>query len=47
MLGEAQHAGEAITPAAEWLLDNAYLIDEANRGNPPRTCLTASTGNCR
>lgn len=29
MLGDAQEAGEAITPAAEWLLDNAYLIDEA------------------
>src|SRR5690606_10653410 len=29
LLGEAQQAGEALTPAADWLLDNAYLVDEA------------------
>ena len=25
---DAQAAGEAITPAAQWLLDNHYLIEE-------------------
>lgn len=28
-LGIAQREGESLTPAADWLLDNAYLIDEA------------------
>lgn len=28
-LAEAQQAGEVVTPAANWLLDNAYLVDEA------------------
>jgi cyclic beta-1,2-glucan synthetase len=37
---EAQSAGEIITPAAQWLLDNHYLIEEAiyqvKRNLPPR-----------
>ena len=37
---EAQAAGDAITPAAQWLLDNQYLVDESilqvKRDLPPR-----------
>jgi cyclic beta-1,2-glucan synthetase len=40
ILNRAQDAGESITPAAEWLLDNAYVIEEAiagiRRDLPPR-----------
>ena len=36
----AQSAGETVTPAAQWLLDNHYLIEEAiyqvKRNLPPR-----------
>ena len=39
-LNRAQDAGESITPAAEWLLDNVYVIEEAiagiRRDLPPR-----------
>ena len=28
-LAQAQQTGETVTPAANWLLDNAYLVDEA------------------
>ena len=40
ILNRAQEGGESITPAAEWLLDNAYVIEEAiagiRRDLPPR-----------
>ena len=39
-LNLAQQAGESITPAAEWLLDNVYVVEEAitgiQRDLPPR-----------
>src|SRR3954467_4560636 len=28
LTNEAQARGEAVTPAAQWLLDNHYLVDE-------------------
>ena len=40
MFTEAVHAGQRVTPAGEWLLDNAYLIEEqihaARRDLPSR-----------
>lgn len=40
VLNLAQQSGESVTPAAEWLLDNAYVVEEAisgiRRDLPPR-----------
>ena len=39
---EAQLRGETITPAAQWLLDNHYMIEEAVyqiRRDLPRRCV--------
>jgi cyclic beta-1,2-glucan synthetase len=39
-LNEAQQLGESVTPAANWLLDNSYVVEEAiaevRRDLPPR-----------
>ena len=47
---EATESGEMITPAAEWLLDNHYLVEENVRQvarGKPFASPTSVTGNCR
>ena len=39
-------AGGAITPAAEWLVDNYHVV-EARSARSATTCRPATTGNCR
>ena len=36
---------QAITPAAEWLVDNFYIVEEQLAGNSRRSCRLDSTAN--